>query len=124
MKWKINEIDKVKMQLILPLFEGISKAPNNSLNGLNRKQRSLIRAAISSNDFEGKKGQRLSVWTEGCRVLLVGMGKKEKITRKLIRNTGARTISILSKKKGVDITVRFTSGWNLENMLILSLIHI
>ena len=120
MKWKINEIDKVKMQLILPLFEGVAKAPNNSLNGLNRKQRSLIRSAISSKDFEGKKGQRLSVWTEGCRVLLVGMGKKEKIARKLIRNTGARTIGILSKKKGVDITVRFTSGWNLENMLIFA----
>ena len=84
MKWKINEINKVGMQLILPLFEGVSKAPNNSLNGMDRKQRSLIRAAISSKDFEGKKGQRLSVWTEGCRVLLVGMGKKEKITGKLI----------------------------------------
>ena len=41
MKWKINEINKVGMQLILPLFEGVSKAPNNSLNGMDRKQRSL-----------------------------------------------------------------------------------
>ena len=38
-----------------------------------------IRAAISSKDFEGKKGQRLSVWTEGCRVLLVGMGKRKRL---------------------------------------------
>ena len=99
MKWKINEINKVGMQLILPLFEGVSKAPNNSLNGMDRKQRSLIRAAISSRTLK-VKGQRLSVWTEGCRVLLVGMGKKEKITGKLIRNTGAKNHwNIIKEKK-------------------------
>ena len=120
MDWTINKFGNIGMQLILPFFEGISKAPNKSLDGLNRKQRSLIRSAVSSKDFEGKRGQRLSVWTEECRVLLIGMGEKEKFTRKLIRNTGARTIAVLSKKKGVDITVRFTSGWNVENMLLFA----
>ena len=71
MEWRINEFGDVGMQLILPLFEGVSKAPNKSLDGMNRKQRSLVRSAISSKDFEGKRGQRLSVWTEGCRVLLI-----------------------------------------------------
>ena len=120
MEWRINEFGDVGMQLILPLFEGVSKAPNKSLDGMNRKQRSLVRSAISSKDFEGKRGQRLSVWTEGCRVLLIGLGEKENLTRKLVRNTGARTIAVLSKKKGIDITIRFTSGWNAENMLLFA----
>jgi leucyl aminopeptidase len=117
MRWTKNEFQGVGMQLIIPLFEGITKAPNNSLNGLSRIQRSLVKAAIISDDFEGKKRQRLSVWTTDCRVLLVGLGKKDEISHKQIRNTGARIIGVLSKKKGTDVTVRFTSGMSIDNML-------
>ena len=49
--------------MVLPLFEGIGKAPNNALAGLGRSQRALVREAIASGDFEAKKGKRMSVWT-------------------------------------------------------------
>ena len=76
MEWKNSEFGEVGNQLVLPLFKGVGKAPNNSLSGLNRTQRTLVREAIASDDFEGKKGQRMAVWSPGCRVLLVGMGEK------------------------------------------------
>ena len=36
---------------------------------------------------------------------------------KRARNTGARLIASMSKKKGIDVTVRFTSGWSVERMI-------
>ena len=57
MEWSNDEFGEVGNQLILPLFEGSEKAPNNALSGLSRSQRSLVREAIASDDFEGKKRQ-------------------------------------------------------------------
>ncbi|MGB0832826.1 MAG: M17 family peptidase N-terminal domain-containing protein, partial [Candidatus Thalassarchaeaceae archaeon] len=104
-------------QLLIPLFEGMDKAPNNALTGLSRSQRNLVNEAIKSDDFEGKKGQRMDVWTPGCRILLIGMGKKESLGHRQSRNTGARVMSSLSKAKGLEICVRFTSGWTIERMV-------
>ncbi|MEC7756420.1 MAG: leucyl aminopeptidase [Candidatus Thermoplasmatota archaeon] len=116
MEISVSEFVKPGSQLILPLFEGNEKAPNNSLTGLGRSQRSLVREAISSGDFDAKKGKRLSIWTPGCNIILVGMGEKEALGHKRARNIGARLISAMSKKKGTEVTVRFTSGWNSERM--------
>tara|TARA_B100000959_G_C14994495_1_gene629578 strand:- start:6002 stop:7525 length:1524 start_codon:yes stop_codon:yes gene_type:complete len=117
MKWINSEIGDLGEQLILPLFEGVEKAPNNALSGLSRTQRSLVREAIASDDFEGKKGKRMSVWTPGCNIILVGMGDKSSLGHKRARNTGARLIAAMSKKKGLRVTVRFTSGWSIERMI-------
>ena len=57
MEWSNDEFGEAGSQLLLPLFEGNGKAPNNALSGLSRSQRSLVREAISSDDFEGKKGR-------------------------------------------------------------------
>ena len=54
MEWSNDEFGEDGSQLLLPLFEGTGKAPNNALSGLSRSQRSLVREAISSDDFEGK----------------------------------------------------------------------
>ncbi len=116
MQWTINNFGEVGNQLILPLFEGISKVPNNALTGLNRTQRSLVREAFSSGEFDAKRGKKMVIWTPGCRILLVGMGIKIKLTHKISRNTGARVIASLSKKKGLMVKVRFTKGWNLQMM--------
>ena len=117
MKWTNNNFADVASQLILPVFEEIDKAPNNSLIGLNRNARKMIKDAFASNQFEGKNGQRMTIWTQECNILLVGMGKRDNINNKLFRNTGARTMAALSKKKGVDITVRFTTNWTIDKML-------
>jgi leucyl aminopeptidase len=117
MEWSNDEFGEAGSQLLLPLFEGTGKAPNNALSGLSRSQRSLVREAISSDDFEGKKSQRMVVWTPGCRVILLGMGDKGEFGHRKSRNIGARVMSSLSKKNGTGLTVRFTSGWSSERML-------
>lgn len=117
MKISNSEFNGIGKQLILPLFKGTEKAPNNSLAGLSRVQRGLVRDALSSGSFDGKKGKRMSLWTPDCNIILVGMGDKGSLDHKVARNTGAKLVASLSKKKGVVVTVRFTSGWTGERML-------
>jgi len=117
MNWSNSEFDEACEQLLIPLFEGVVRAPNNALSGLGRSQRNLVKEAISSDEFEGKKGQRMVVWTPGCRVMLIGMGEKDSLGHRLARNTGARVMASLSKKKGLSVCVRFTSGWTGQRML-------
>lgn len=117
MKISNSEFNGIGKQLILPLFKGAEKAPNNSLAGLSRVQRGLVRDALSSGSFDGKKGKRMSLWTPDCNIILVGMGDKGSLDHKVARNTGAKLVASLSKKKGVVVTVRFTSGWTGERML-------
>ena len=112
-----SEFTGLGSQLVLPLFEEGDKAPNNSLAGLSRSQRSHVRDALASGDFDGKKGKRLTLWTPGCNIILVGMGGKASLGHKRARNTGARLIAAMSKKKGLDVTVRFTSGWSTKRMI-------
>ncbi|MAZ23368.1 MAG: leucyl aminopeptidase [Euryarchaeota archaeon] len=117
MKISNSEFNGIGKQLILPFFKGTEKAPNNSLAGLSRVQRGLVRDALSSGSFDGKKGKRMSLWTPDCNIILVGMGDKGSLDHKVARNTGAKLVASLSKKKGVVVTVRFTSGWTGERML-------
>ena len=117
MNWSNSEFGEACEQLLIPLFKGVGRAPNNALSGLGRSQRNLVKEAISSDEFEGKKDQRMVIWTPGCRVVLIGMGEKDGLGHRLARNTGARVMASLSKKKGLSVCVRFTSGWSSDRML-------
>ena len=114
----VTEFNDVGEILILPLFKGVTKAPNNALTGLSRTQRSLVNEALASESFTGKSGKRLSVWTAGCQVVLVGMG--EDPSDKACRDGGAKTLGALSKEHGTSLTVRFTTGWNTRKMALLA----
>jgi leucyl aminopeptidase len=114
----VTEFDDVGDILVLPLFEGVDKAPNNALAGLARTQRALVNEALASASFTGKAGKRLSVWTAGCQIVLVGMG--ESPSDKACRDGGAKTLAALSKDHGVNITVRFTTGWKSGQMALFS----
>ena len=114
----VSEFDNVGDILILPLFKGVEKAPNNALAGLSRTQRSLVNEALSSESFTGKTGKYLCVWTAGCQVVLVGMGDDP--SDKACRDGGAKTLASLSKDHGTNITVRFTTGWNTEQMILFT----
>ena len=70
MKIASSEFTELGSQMVLPLFEGVDKAPNNSLSGLSRSQRSLVRDALSSGGFDGKKGKRMMLMGEGYSMLL------------------------------------------------------
>ncbi len=74
MKISNGEFTELGTQLVLPFFEGSDKPPNNSLSGLSRSQRGLVRDALASGSFDGKKGKRMTLWTPGCNIILVGDG--------------------------------------------------
>ena len=112
-----GEFTELGKQLILPLFKGVERAPNNSLSGLSRIQRGLVRDALISGGFAGKKSERMALWTPECNIVLVGMGPKNGLDHKVARDAGANIIASLSKKNGVEVTVRFTSGWTGDRML-------
>ena len=117
MEYDNSEFDEIGGQLVLPIFKGTVRAPNNSLNGLGRMQRSLVKEALSSDDFDGKIGKAMKIWTPGCNIILVGMGSRDALDHNKARDTGARVIASMEKKKGLEVTVRFTSGWPSERML-------
>ena len=102
--------------MIIPVFKGLDKAPNNTTVGLGRGASIAVKAAAAGDAISGKAGESLSVWTKGCTVIFVGVGDKEKITHKVARDTGAKCLANLSKDLGSDIVVRFTSGWSSENI--------
>ena len=114
----VTEFNDVGDILILPLFKGVNKAPNNALAGLSRTQRSLVNEALASDSFTGKAGKRLTVWTAGCQVVLVGMGSEPK--DKACRDAGAKTLASLSKVHGTNLTIRFTSGWSTQKMALFA----
>ena len=116
MDWKVSEREEAGDVLVLPLWEGKNKPANSALNGLVRSSVINTKSAFKSR-FDGKAGSKLSVWGEKCRVVLVGMGDLEKCSNKVARDAGAKTFSSLSKKDGTNLTVRFTTGWNLDSML-------
>ncbi|MEC9119362.1 MAG: M17 family peptidase N-terminal domain-containing protein, partial [Candidatus Thermoplasmatota archaeon] len=116
MDWKVSEREETGDVLVLPVWEGKNKPANSALNGLPRSSVINTKSAFKSR-FDGKAGSKLSVWGEKCRVVLVGMGDLEKSSNKIARDAGAKTMSSLSKKDGTNLTVRFTTGWNLESML-------
>ena len=117
MKYKIDNIENVGETLILPLFENVSKVPNLGMNGLIRNMKIQLKSAIKSNDFSGKKGDFLELWSEEQKIILIGMGIEDEINKKTSRDTGGKVLSKLSKYHGNNITLRFTKGWKLNSMV-------
>ena len=103
--------------LILPLFAGLEKIPNTSLKGLRRSVQGLVRGSVERGDFSGDVDEKLSIWTQEQKVLLIGMGPRDKVTDELARDIGAKTLSGLHKSHGKLLTVRFTTGWRVAHMI-------
>ncbi len=118
MEWSVDGFDDTGDVLVLPLFKGVEKAPNNALSGLTRGQRAVVNEALAGDAFTGKAGKRLSIWTAGCRIVLVGMGGKAAGSDKSVRDAGAKLIAALSKRDGTAVTVRFTTGWATSRMAL------
>jgi leucyl aminopeptidase len=116
MKAATGEFDETGDILIIPIFEDTDKAPNNTTTGLGRGASIAVKAAASSEACNGKVGNSLSVWTKGCPVIFVGVGKQSKLNHKGARDAGAKCLASLSKDYGTNIVVRFTSGWKVDQM--------
>ena len=102
--------------MIIPLFQDTVKAPNNATVGLSRSASITLKSAISSDDFEGKEEEIISIWTKQCQIILLGMGENSNLDTKKSRDIGAKCFSNLTENKGKNIVIRFTTGWNTENM--------
>lgn len=117
MEHSIGPIGKVAPTLILPMFEGVQKPPYHSVTGLPRSVQRMVKAALLNGDFYGKAGDAMSIWSTHHKVLLVGIGRTDRLTDKDARDSGAKTFARLAKRHGKNLTVRFTSGWKVDQMI-------
>ncbi|MBS71458.1 MAG: hypothetical protein CMO20_00705 [Thermoplasmata archaeon] len=117
MKHQVDLMEAFEGTLILPLFEGEDKPPNRSLIGLSRSAQTQVKAALASDDFDGKTGKIISLWNEGGKVILVGMGKSSELKDNAARDAGAKTMAAMNKTHGKKLAVRYTTGWKAEQMI-------
>ena len=90
MKIQVEEISSLNGTLILPCFEGCEKPPSKTMNDADRLTRTLIKKILSSEDFTGKSEETMNVFGGENKAVIVGLGKKEKLTTKIARDTGAK----------------------------------
>ena len=102
--------------MIIPLFEGLSKSPNNVTTGLERSASIAVKSAISSEAWSGEIGESLRIWSKNCQIILLGLGKQKDLTTKKSRDNGAKCFASLSKKHGTQIVIRFTTSWKVDMM--------
>ena len=76
-----------------------------NLNSFGEEMRGILSVLVSRKDFNGKKGSLLRVpLTEGC-LYLIGLGKKEKCSLNLIRDSLAWGLRSIGKNHGVKASV-------------------
>ncbi len=78
-------VDIVSRKLVVAgLFEGSSVA-DMELEALDQTLEGQIKLAVSTGDFKGESGDTLFLYGKTGRVLLIGLGKPEKLTPEKIR---------------------------------------
>ena len=89
--------------MIIPVFEGFKKAPNNVTSNLGRGASIAVKSAFLSEAFDGKIGESLRVWTKNCQVILLGLGEKRDLTLKKSRDNGAKFLRHYQKIRGLKL---------------------
>ncbi len=88
--------------LVVNLFEG-TESPSGATGAVDKAIGGAITAAIRDGDFRGKWGETLYLRPEkgiaSPRVLVVGLGKKEKFTLDLVRQSTLPVMRLAKKKK-------------------------
>ncbi len=90
---KHGDILNIKTEAIcLGIFQGV-RAPGGAAGAVDRALGGALSALLKEGDFEGKKGELLFLRTEGKipakRVLLVGLGERERFTLDVAREASA-----------------------------------
>ena len=83
MKVSCANFDRTGDIMIIPVFKDLDKAPNNTTVGLGRGPSIAVKAAAASDAISGKAGESLNVWTKGCTVIFIGVGRKKTSLTKL-----------------------------------------
>ena len=99
----IGDIVRQKADLVVVnLFEGVKK-PGGATGAVDGAIGGAISAAIGDGDFEGKWGETLLLrpgrGISSPRVLVLGLGKKEKFTADLVRQSALPVIRLAKKLK-------------------------
>lgn len=99
----IGDIRKHRADLlVVNLFEGIT-TPGGATGAVDKAIGGAISAAIRDGDFGGKWGETLYLrpakGVAAPRVLVVGLGKQEKFTLDLIRQSALPVLRLAKKKK-------------------------
>src|SRR5216110_1902588 len=99
-------IDKVKADSYIFLCFEDKASLEDKLKIIQRQLRTKI-AEISFQDFKGKENQTALIYTSRYRIVLCGLGKKEKITLEKVRiacSKGMKRVKTLNiKRVAVDI---------------------
>jgi len=99
----IGDIRKHRADMVVVnLFEGV-KIPGGATGAVDKAIGGAISAAIRDGDFQGKQGETLFLrpgkGVAAPRVLVVGLGKKEKFTLDHVRQSALPVMQMAKKKK-------------------------
>lgn len=99
--------------LILPIWEGGHEAASIE------HAKSSLQSILSFGDFKGKQGETDFIYPSGERILLVGLGKKEKATSESLRRSYSAAVKqVLAKRlKSAHILLPFQSHLSREDIL-------
>jgi leucyl aminopeptidase len=88
--------------VVVNLFEGVRK-PGGATGALDAAMGGAISAAVRDGDFQGKWGETLYLrpgkGVASPRVLVIGLGKKEKFTLDLVRQSALPVMRVAKKLK-------------------------
>jgi leucyl aminopeptidase len=109
----VGDIVRQKADMaVVNLFEG-AKTPGGATGAVDAATGGAITAAIRDGDFQGKWGETLLLrpgrGIASPRVLVVGLGKKEKLTPDLVRQS-ALPVMRIAKKLNVKTVVSVLHG--------------
>jgi len=112
-KATIGDVTKIKADaIIVNFFEGIPH-PDGDLVTIDKTLDGTISQLISQGEIKGKLNEITIVHNLGklpaARVVVVGLGKKEELTRDKIRGAVAETCRLL-RQKGIDSVTTIAQG--------------
>ena len=111
---KDNIKDIIADAVVVGIYEGI-KSPGTDLTDIDRQLGGIISGMMSGDDFKGKEGETLLIYTLGKipakKILLLGLGKEEDFGGDIIRKVIGKAVKQLEKSK-TDRVAILTAGLN------------
>lgn len=99
--------------VVVNLFEGVT-TPGGATGAVDQALGGAISTLVASGDFTGKIGTTAVLYANGNlpakRVLVVGLGKREKFDLKVVRKVGATVQQALRKLQGVNAYATIVHG--------------